>query len=122
MSTKRRGKDLKPGMRRPTPASWAKGRSGNPGGKPAKIKELTELCQTWGLDIAEKWMETVRAGREGWLECSKLLMAYGYGFPKQGVTVGADENAKPMSFAVYTGCPPPPELAESAAKPDQQPS
>jgi hypothetical protein len=71
---------------------WKPGQSGNPSGRPKKSRELEEAIQKAlenpdGTNFAVKSaMQIARDGdpREV-LEALKLLMAYGYGRPKQRV-------------------------------------
>jgi hypothetical protein len=86
-----------------TRTSWPKGKSGNPGGRTKKSKEIEALCQklldkaanknkaTEGLlAIAEDVAHTKAQDR---IHAWELLMAYAYGRPRQRTEVsGSDEQ------------------------------
>jgi hypothetical protein len=92
-------------VRRGGNPAWVPGRSGNPGGIPKKRSELTALCQEHGLDVFHELLEIVkakpdmvpRADGNGFerigpshadrIAAGKLILAYGYGMPRQMVQV-----------------------------------
>jgi len=95
------GKSMSPG--KPFP----KGKSGNPGGKPKKYREIEQLAQLvlekgkenlaikGLLDIAQK----AKQDRDR-LRALELLMAYAYGKPRQRVELGSDEESGPLNIIV----------------------
>ncbi len=65
---------------------FVKGQSGNPGGKGKKREDLQAKCIKAVDDfVFEAWLNEVRTMGEEWVECSKLLAAYGYGKPSQKI-------------------------------------
>jgi hypothetical protein len=73
---------------------WQPGQSGNPGGRPKGSKEFRERCREFAdekglpvlIDIAES------AKHKDRLKAVELLLAYGYGKPKQGVELSGDDG------------------------------
>lgn len=63
--------------------SWRPGQSGNPGGRPKTLATLRARCRD-AVDefVIQQWIETVRVQGDGWVKCSELLAAYGYGKPE----------------------------------------
>jgi hypothetical protein len=58
----------------------------NPGGRPKKREDLKARCVAAVDDlVVEMWVREVETGGEDWVECSKLLAAYGYGKPVQAI-------------------------------------
>lgn len=62
------------------------GRSGNPSGRPKKALELQARCvKAVDAFVVDAWEREVQSQGEDWVECSKLLAAYGYGKPSQKI-------------------------------------
>ena len=60
------------------------GQSGNVSGRPKKREDLAARCVRAVDDVVvEAWIREVQTFGEDWVECSKLLAAYGYGKPTQ---------------------------------------
>ncbi len=64
--------------------SFKPGQSGNLAGRPKKLDVLVERC-TSAVDeyVVAAWIGEVKTLGPNWVECSKLLAAYGYGKPTQ---------------------------------------
>lgn len=79
----------------PSPANqFKKGQSGNPGGRPKTLAELRARCRD-AVDefVIKQWIETVKVQGDGWVKCSELLAAYGYGKP-EGRPTDDDEEVQ----------------------------
>ncbi len=92
-----------------TGKGFTAGKSGNPAGRPPKSPELKARCiQAVDEHVVQAWIDEVkplppepgddpkarpRRG-EDWIECSRLLAAYGYGKPVQPI---AGEGGEPVS-------------------------
>lgn len=62
------------------------GKSGNPAGRPKKREELQAKCTRVVDDVVvDAWIQEVQLRGDDWVECSKLLAAYGYGKPTQKI-------------------------------------
>ncbi len=88
--------------------NWLKGVSGNPNGQPMRKEAFKRVCihavtefviEAWVDELQER--ERVICPKNGdpykakargqhWVECSKMLAAYGYGKPSQSVEVVGD--------------------------------
>jgi hypothetical protein len=94
-----------PGKGRPFP----KGKSGNPGGKPKKNQELEALCQKVCKgtkqrngaieDIASIATSPSTSDRDR-LEAWRILLAYGYGKPRQCTELSTDPE-NPLRVVTY---------------------
>ena len=70
---------------------WVKGQSGNPRGQPKKRLELKARCAKVVDElIVDAWIAEIRDHEKDWVECSKLLAAYGYGKPAQRIEVAQE--------------------------------
>jgi hypothetical protein len=86
-----------------TKTSYRRGKSGNPGGRPRKFKELVERCRDIvDSDVVEALQSEVIDGGDKWVECAKLLLAYGYGKPTERieakVSARVDTAAKSLTL------------------------
>ena len=69
---------------------WKKGESGNPGGRPKKLPELSKLMadilgdEKNGLTTAERILKAIEAkALRGDIKAAEMLLDRGYGKPKQ---------------------------------------
>ena len=73
---------------------WQPGQSGNPGGRPKGSKEFRERCREFtderGLPVLIEIAETAK--HKDRMKAVELLLAYGYGKPKQGVELSGDDG------------------------------
>jgi hypothetical protein len=77
---------------------WKKGQpSANPSGRPKKFGALVVRC-TAAVDefVVSKWINEVKTKGKDWVECSKLLAAYGYGKPVNNLSISATVQAIPL--------------------------
>ena len=68
--------------------TWIKGRSGNPGGRPKALREMTELAREKGPEAIEFLTRVVRDESEltrHRIRAAELLLDRGYGKPSQTV-------------------------------------
>lgn len=76
------------------------GSSGNPAGRPPKREDLKARCiEAVDDHVVEAWIKEVTTRGDEWVECSKLLTAYGYGKPKQDISVGGTDGG-PLQIVV----------------------
>jgi hypothetical protein len=67
------------------------GKSGNPGGQPARKAEFRAKCiKEVDESVFPAWVEEVRKRGPDWMRAAELLAAYGYGRPAQSVHVDGD--------------------------------
>jgi hypothetical protein len=81
--------------------SFGRGKSVNPGGRPRKRKELVQRCRDIvDEDGVDALHDEVRERGERWVECMKLLLAYGYGRPTEHIeaTVTHEEAAPKLTL------------------------
>jgi hypothetical protein len=67
---------------------FQKGKSGNPSGRPKVVEEFRQRARK-AVDekVLDAWIAEVDAQGEHWVECSKMLAAYGYGKPTEHLKV-----------------------------------
>ncbi len=76
------------------------GKSGNPSGRPKKCEELKARCvKAVDEHVFDAWLREVTTQGDAWVECSKLLAAYGYGKPVQPLA-GPDGEALSVSISI----------------------
>jgi hypothetical protein len=79
---------------------FAKGASGNPGGRPKVAEEFKERCRrVVDASVFAAWENEIISQGPDWMEASKLLAAYGYGKPAQAVELTGKDSA-PLSISI----------------------
>lgn len=71
-----------------TPASWKKGQSGNPGGKPKVAAEVKALAREYGAEAIDKLVALMRGAEDEktQLNAAESLLDRGYGRPTQAIS------------------------------------
>lgn len=77
---------------------FAKGKSGNPNGRPKIVEEFRDRARKatdeW---VLKSWIAEVQEMGKDWVKASELLAAYGYGRPSQGIEL-TGKNGGPVEF------------------------
>lgn len=64
--------------------SFKPGQTGNPGGRPKKLKTLQTRCvRAVNRHVVDAWIQEVITRGDDWVKCSELLAHYAYGKPTQ---------------------------------------
>lgn len=72
-----------------TPGSWKKGQSGNPGGRPSKVPEISVTCREMTPAVVARLARIIKDGADrDAVPASKIVLAYAWGAPKEDVTIG----------------------------------
>lgn len=76
-------------------AGWAPGQSGNPAGKPPLDKDLRRQCRAWTPSLAQRLYDIATQGKDqDAVKAIALLLAYGWGLPKQSIDIDAELKAE----------------------------
>lgn len=79
---------------------FAKGQSGNPGGKPKKLEELAASIREFDDELRDRLLLIVRNDEaKEVIAAVKLLWSYAHGNPRQVVT-DADGNSVPLGLII----------------------
>lgn len=85
--------------------TWVRGGpSPNPGGRPTKRADLTQLVQSHGPELIAVLLSIALASETAprdRISASQLLLAYGFAKPTQGIEICVPEN-KPMNLAALS--------------------
>lgn len=77
---------------------WAKGQSGNPGGKPKKLEALAASIREFDDELRDRLLLIAREGSDkDAREAIKLLWSYAHGNPRQVIT---DEDGNAVRSAI----------------------
>lgn len=79
---------------------FAKGKSGNPGGRPALIGEFRDKCRE-RTDAALKALEDALEDPLARVAAAKVLLEFGWGKPSQSMQVTGEEG-RPLSIIINT--------------------
>jgi hypothetical protein len=82
-------------MSNPNPSPSTRFKAGfvaNPGGRPRIVGELRESCREVTPAVIERLKAEVAESGPEWLAASKVLLAYGWGTPRQSIDVARSED------------------------------
>jgi hypothetical protein len=72
---------------------WAKGVSGNPGGRPKLEVSIRELAQQHGMEALETLVQVMRTGRRSeQVVAANAILDRAYGKPTQSVEMSGDRS------------------------------
>jgi hypothetical protein len=77
-------------------AAWVKGQSGNPGGRPKELKEITRLARDLSPEAILRlafWMRSDNAKAS--VAASNAILDRGYGKPTQSFSMSDDTGKRP---------------------------
>jgi hypothetical protein len=84
---------------------FAKGQSGNPGGRPAVAREFRKRCREFMEQEGGGWDELISLAKDRKAKeqryALELIAAYAYGRPKQGVELSGPDGA-PVALDIDT--------------------
>ncbi len=78
---------------------FAKGKSGNPGGRPKEVAEVRELAKKHGPAAIKRLVKLMASDNERTaVSACEALLNRGYGRPPQSVTLAGDEDGPPIQM------------------------
>ena len=87
--------------RRAPRSAWQPGQSGNPGGRPAVVKDIQELARQHTPESVAALLAALERPNER-VRAAEVLLAYGYGRPRQAVDVNGELSLEALVAASMT--------------------